>query len=140
MSRDVLPESWEFSNLVISNLHAGSLFCALLHPFALLHPVALFCRLTFALFCALLRLTAFRTTMFGSCRERLWQNSFCCSNKNQPPTSIVPAWRRCRGPTPRACNECPMFIPWSEAFGKSRMVYYPCEFQFEPQSPHRQQN
>ena len=72
----------EFTNLVVSNLvvcnfYSFALFCTLLRPFALL--CALLRSFAFPLFCThlrsfactfvFLRLTVFRTTAFGNCRD-----------------------------------------------------------------------
>ena len=65
--------SWEFPNLVVSNLvvcsfYAEALFCTLLLPFALLRLRS------FVFICRFLRTTVFRTTAFGNSRCFDWTN------------------------------------------------------------------
>ena len=99
--------------------YAEALFCAHLHPFAL------FCGLAFALVCShlrslalicvFLRLTAFRTTAFGNCR-----NGSRISQQNQEKgfwksllRSILPWRRSCRF----SREGIPETINWSRAGG-----------------------
>ena len=60
-------------NLVVCNFYAETLFCALLRPLALFCAlaVALFCAhlFSFAVMCVFLRTTAFRTITFGNSRR-----------------------------------------------------------------------
>ena len=69
-------------NLVVCNIYAEPLFCALLRPFALFCGLAfvLFCvhLRSFALICVFLQTTAITATAFGNCR-------FCPQKRDKNP-------------------------------------------------------